>query len=234
MEPSKPPNLSVWCRNLLEWLQTHPEAAEIVIGGGVALSHYCPHRPTFDFDAWWKASPSPQTVELAREAMGALAAAQGATFEERQWGDVLSFDVKEPRGQKVFSFQIARRDRYLEAPLPSPWGLILIESFLDNVAAKMVALVDRTAPRDLVDLYEVVTRGLIGLEDCWDLYLRKRPDADLEAAKQQVLERLEQIEARRPLESIANPEGRAYAQAIRTWYHEHFVGPRRLDRGNRL
>jgi hypothetical protein len=231
MEPSKPPNLSVWCRNLLERLQTHPEAAEIVIGGGVALSHYCPHRPTFDFDAWWKASPNPQTVELTREAMAALAAAQGATLEERRWGDVLSFDVKEARGQKVFSFQIARRDRYLEAPLQSPWGLILIESFLDNVASKMVALVDRTAPRDLVDLYEVVTRGLISLEDCWDLYLRKRPDADLEAARQQVLERLEQIEARRPLESIAGPEGRAYAQAIRTWYHERFADPERRDGG---
>jgi Nucleotidyl transferase AbiEii toxin, Type IV TA system len=166
--------------------------------------------------------------------MGDLAAAQGATFEEKRWGDVLSFDVKEARGRKVFSFQIARRDRYLEPPLSSPWGLILIESFLDNIASKMVALVDRTAPRDLVDLYEVVTRGFIGLEDCWDLYLQKRPDADLEAARQQVLERLEQIEARRPLEGIADPEERAYAQAVRTWYHEHFAGPERLDHGIRF
>lgn len=101
--------------------------------------------------------------------------------------------------------------------------MILIESFLDNIASKTVALVDRTAPRDLVDLYEGVTRGLIALEHCWDLYLRKRPDADLEAAKQQVLERLEQIETRRPLAGIADPEGRAYAQAIRTWYHEHLL-----------
>lgn len=163
--------------------------------------------------------------------MAALATAEGASFEEKRWGDVLSLDVREPRGQKVFSFRIARRDRYLEVPLPSPWGWILIESFFDNVASKMVALVDRTAPRDLVDLYEVVTRGLIALEDCWDLYLRKRPDADLEAARQQVLERLEQIEARRPLIGITDPEGRVYAEAIRAWYHERFVNPERLDGG---
>ncbi|HEY0789720.1 MAG TPA: hypothetical protein VGD78_01530 [Chthoniobacterales bacterium] len=91
MEPSKPPNLSSWCRYLLEWLQRYPEAAEIVRGGGAALSHYCAHRPTLDCDAWWKSSPQPHTINLAREAMKALAAARGAAFKETQWGDVLSF-----------------------------------------------------------------------------------------------------------------------------------------------
>lgn len=234
MQPVKPSNLSEWCQNLLEWLQTHPASAEIVIGGGVALSHYCPYRPTFDFDAWWRTSPKAQTVELARAAMKALAASHGTTFGEKQWGDVLSFDLQEARGQKVFSFQIARRDHYLETPLVSPWGVILLETFNDNVASKMVALVDRTAPRDLVDVYEVVTRGLISLEECWDLYLRKRPDADLEAAKQQVLEHLEQIEARRRLESIGDPGARDRAQALRAWYHQRFVDPERPDIGIRF
>jgi len=42
---------------LLESLTGQSEAAEIVIGGGVALSHYLQYRDTVDLDAWWRAEP---------------------------------------------------------------------------------------------------------------------------------------------------------------------------------
>jgi hypothetical protein len=100
----------------------------------------------------------------------------------------------------------------------------LLEAFPDNVASKMVALVDRGAPRDFVDIHEIVSRDLISLEQCWDLYLQKRQDADIDAAKQQVLEHLERIAARRPLESITAPEDRSHAESVRSWYYEHFSG----------
>lgn len=47
----------------------------------------------------------------------------------------------------------------------------------------MVALVDRGARRDFVDVREIVSRDLVSLEECWNLYLLKRPDADMESAK---------------------------------------------------
>jgi predicted nucleotidyltransferase component of viral defense system len=221
MEPQRPSNLHPLTEELLDHLQNHPEASEIVIGGGVALSHYSQHRHTFDLDAWWKSDPKEETIKLIRSVMQQIAQSHGA-FEENQWGDVISFNIKESSGQKVFSFQIAQRDQYLELPMTSPWAPILLETFSDNLASKMVALVDRGAPRDLVDIYELVRGDLISLEHCWDLYLQKRPEADPEAAKQQVLEHLERLEARRPLDSITNPEDQSYAGLVRHWYYEHF------------
>ena len=45
-----------------EYLKDHPEASEIGIGGGVALSHYSSRRKTFDLDAWWRSDPKPETI----------------------------------------------------------------------------------------------------------------------------------------------------------------------------
>ena len=42
--PQAPKNLNPFSRELLESMAGHPEAAEIVIGGGVALSHYLEYR----------------------------------------------------------------------------------------------------------------------------------------------------------------------------------------------
>jgi hypothetical protein len=71
-------------------------------------------------------------------------------------------------------------------------------------------------------------------EASWDLYLQKRQDADLEAAKQQVLEHLERIEARRPLDSITDPEDRSYAESVRSRNYEHFGNTEDLNGGVRL
>jgi len=52
--PTPPKNLNPLARELLESLAGHAEAAEIVLGGGVALSHYLEYRDTMDVDAWWR------------------------------------------------------------------------------------------------------------------------------------------------------------------------------------
>jgi hypothetical protein len=234
MAPQRPSNLHPLAEELLDLLKDHPEASEIVIGGGVALSHYSEHRDTFDLDAWWKSQPKPETIELVRAAMKQIAQLHRSAFEEHQRGDVISFNITEAGVQKVFSFQIAQRDQYLDRPVPSLWDPVLLETFSDNVASKMVALVDRGAPRDFVDIHQIVSRDLISLEECWDLYLQKRQDADLEAAKQQVLEHLERIEARRPLDSITNPEERSHAESVRSWFYEHFGNTEHLNGGIRL
>ena len=51
-------------------------------------------------------------------------------------------------------FQIAERSAELEASVTGVWpGGIGIDSFKDLVASKMVALVERGAPRDFLDVY---------------------------------------------------------------------------------
>ena len=71
--PKPPGNLHPLCRELLESLAGHAEAAEIVIGGGVALSHYLEYRPTVDLDAWWHGEPRADVVAFLEAAMQALA-----------------------------------------------------------------------------------------------------------------------------------------------------------------
>jgi hypothetical protein len=104
--------------------------------------------------------PKPETIAL-------IAASH---FRGAPLGDVISFSLTDDSGQRVFSFQIAQRDLYLEQPIPSSWNPVLLETFRDNVVSKMVALVDRGAPREFVDVYEIVNRGLISLAECWALY----------------------------------------------------------------
>jgi hypothetical protein len=52
MAPQRPSKSPSTYRGTLDLLKDYPEASEIVIGGGVALSHYSEHRDTFDPDAW--------------------------------------------------------------------------------------------------------------------------------------------------------------------------------------
>ncbi len=231
MEPRRPSHLDPLAEELLDGLTGRPEAAEIVIGGGVALNHYLDHRPTFDLDAWWRTAPNSETLASVGKLLNGMAERRGVTAEEARWGDVVSFSLRHGSGRHAFSFQIAERDLYLEPPVASSWHPVLLETLADNAASKMVALVDRGAPRDFVDVYALVRQNLFTTAGCWDLYRRKRPVADLAAAKLQVLTHLERLEARRPLEAIADPTARARAEIVRTWHRGELTHPRTPDHG---
>ena len=60
--PQPPADLHPLVRAILEGLQQQPDAAALVIGGGVALKHYLDYWPTKDLDAWW--GPNTAAVEL--------------------------------------------------------------------------------------------------------------------------------------------------------------------------
>ncbi|MGH8168973.1 MAG: hypothetical protein ACRETJ_00355 [Steroidobacteraceae bacterium] len=62
-EPKPPKSLNSYARELLDALAGHAEAAEIVLGGGVALSHYLEYRGTVDLDAWWRDAVNPEARE---------------------------------------------------------------------------------------------------------------------------------------------------------------------------
>jgi predicted nucleotidyltransferase component of viral defense system len=150
--------------------------------------------------------------------MRSVADRNGLDIAVRSWRDTTSFELKE-RGSKreVFSLQIARRTIELAPALESAWPPVKIEAFSDNLAAKMNALVDRGAPRDLVDVHEVCRRDLATIDGCWALWRRKNPGAAIDEAKLKVLHGLEALEARRPLHRIPDAAGREAARAVRDW-----------------
>lgn len=132
------------------------------------------YRDTFDLDAWWAVSPTGPANALLDESMQAVARRHGLACGRRSWGETVSLELMDgPR--KMFSLQIAPRDRYLDATLVAAWSPVRIESLRDNVASKMTALVERGAPRDLRDIHELCRRGLVFNAQCWELYEQKNP-----------------------------------------------------------
>lgn len=223
--PTPPSRLGAFAREVLEFLAGHDEAAEIVIGGGVALAHYIDYRDTFDLDAWWAVAPTGPANKLLDEAMQAVAARHGLTCSRRAWGETVSLELLDGQ-RKVFSLQIAPRDRYLDATLEAAWPPVRIETLRDNVASKMTALVERGAPRDLRDIHEVCRRGLVTDAECWQLYTQKNPGYAVHEAAAKALHSLERLETQRPLHGIADDRQREEAAAVRRWYRDVFCARR--------
>jgi hypothetical protein len=208
---------------ILEQLAPFPESGEIVLGGYFALRQYVDYRPTHDIDAWWKTRAVPATESAIRTVMERLALAEGIELRERRFGETLSFELHRA-GRKHFSFQIAVRSVQLDPPVPSPWSPILMETLADNIGAKMNALVERGAARDFTDIRQAVTSGLCTIQESWNLWKRKNPDESTESAKRKVLIHLTALEARRPLESISEPQERQRAKETREWFRHQFLG----------
>lgn len=221
MQPTTPRNLNPLARELLESLAGHPEAAEIVLGGGVALSHYLEYRDTVDVDAWWREQPTAAVFELAERCMTDIAERHGLSYRHRKWGETESLELL--RGsQKQFSFQISKRTLYLDEAIPAEWQPVWIETLRDNVGSKMTALVERGAPRDLRDVYELCTRSIVTKDECWHLWRIKNPERDPREGPDKVLFHIERLELQRPLEKITVPNERAKAAALREWFRNVF------------
>lgn len=197
----------------------------ISIGGGLGLLHYLDYRPTHDVDAWWSPEATGEerrkVVALLEETLASLGA-----VKTRAWGDVVSVEVRR-EGRTIFSFQVAYRSAQLEPSVASMWGGVLLDSFSDLVASKMVALVERGAPRDFRDIHAICQAGLITPKECWELWSRRQVaasnDADPGRARLAVQTHLARIEQHRRLDQIANPEQRAEAEMFRSWFGQVFL-----------
>ncbi|MGH2344900.1 MAG: nucleotidyl transferase AbiEii/AbiGii toxin family protein [Chloroflexota bacterium] len=235
--PKAPGTIDPLAREILEGLRDHPEAAAMVLGGGFALKHYLDARPTHDIDAWWAPNSTmaeqQQALSGLRAVVTAVADSHDLTVKQRSWGDVYSLDLIQPTtGKATFSFQIADRDRYLEAPRSSPWPPLPIESFHDTIASKMSALVNRGAPRDILDIYALCRARLTTETAVWRLWRRKNPHLDETAAHDQIRHHAAALEARRPLDSLL-PEQRAAVGAVRAWLTNQLIDPTRNHTGDR-
>jgi hypothetical protein len=207
---------------VLSLLSGRPEGDQIVLGGYLALQHYLDYRTTHDIDAWWSGRADPAAERIIRQVMRQVAGESQMALRERRFGDTLSLELVRD-GQQRFSFQIASRSIVVEEPHLSAWPPLRIETLTDNIGAKMNALVNRGAPRDFLDVYTVIDAGLLTPTRCWELWQIKNPGGSTEAARQNLLLHLAGLDSRRPLDSIADPQGRERARQVRQWFKDVFV-----------
>ncbi len=209
----------------MQSLARHGLGDRISVGGAVGLLHYLDYRPTHDVAAWWDRSATAEDRRRVIQAIEATLQSFGPV-KIRTWGDVVSIELA-PEGRTVFSFQIAHRPVQLEPPAMLPWADIRLDSFTDLVASKMVALVERGAPRDFRDIYALVQADLVTPRRCWELWQRRQElagsDADHNRARLAVETHLARIAQHRPLAQIADPGQRAEAEAVRRWFAEEFL-----------
>jgi hypothetical protein len=129
--------------------------------------------------------------------------------------------------QIVFSFQIAQRSAQLQPSISADWAAILLDSFVDLIASKMVALVERGAPRDFRDIYEVCQAQLTTPMECWQWWEQRQllsgSDADHYRARLAVETHLARIAQHRPLEHINEPGQRQAAHQVREWFLTEFL-----------
>jgi len=224
----KPNNLDPFAEIILERLRLDPASSEIILGGYFGLQHYLDYRRTHDIDAWWRHRANVETEKAIRRVMQEVGAERNARYQERRFGETISFEIAEPDRRRM-SFQIAVRDIAIDAPQASPWNPILIETLRDNIASKMNALVRRGAPRDFLDIRMAVDSGMVSKEECWQLWLLKNPGQRVAEAMAMTLLNLENLEQRRPLNQIEDIADRANAQVVRNWYRSDFLRAKMID-----
>jgi len=176
-------------------------------------------------DAWWSERlPQKEKQEVIDTLRRALADFGAVSL--RTWGDVVSIELTQDN-KKVFSFQIAARSARLEHPISAGWIDIPLDSLADLAASKMVALVERGAPRDFLDIYQICLAGLLSINECWSLWRRcqtlSESDTDQARARLAIESHLERIVLHRPLAQISDLNQREQAQILRMWFQKDFL-----------
>jgi hypothetical protein len=199
-------------------------ADRISLGGALGLFHYLDYRPTHDVDAWWSESIKQEQKQAVLQILETTLSAFGKV-RLRSWGEVESIELSQD-GKTVFGFQIARRSAQLEPPVSAGWIAVPLDSLVDLVASKMVALVERGAPRDFLDIFSVCQAELFSITECWALWRRRQilagSDVDLYRARLAIETHLERIALQRPLEKIVGAQQREQARQLREWFLSEF------------
>ncbi len=91
----------------------------------------------------------------------------------------------------------------------------------------MVALVERGAPRDFRDIFALCQAGLTTPAECWRWWRQRQKlagsDTESHRARLAVETHLTRIAQHRPLAQIEDPEERAAAEKVRTWFRTEFL-----------
>lgn len=225
LQPRQPAQLPPYARACLDALVEAKLAKHISLGGAFGLFHYLDYRSTHDVDAWW----SHRATELEKRSVVGMLEKVLTEFGEvnvRSWGDVASIELLK-EGKTVFSFQIAARSARIQESIPAGWIDVPLDSLPDLVASKMVALVERGAPRDLLDIYSICEARLLDARECWGLWKKRqelaRNDSDTARATLAIETHLERIAVHRPLDKIVDANEREQARKVREWFSNVFL-----------
>ena len=222
---SRPAHLSIYAEACLQALARRGWGDKLSLGGGLGLLHYLDYRATHDVDAWWDRDATPQERQAVVQVIENALRSWGEV-DVRAWGEVTSIELSQA-GEKVFGFQIAHRSAQLEPSERAPWIDVKLDSLPDLVASKMVALVERGAPRDFRDIHAVCTADLLTPEACWRLWAQRQrlsgSDTDWTRARLAVQTHLKRITLHRPLEQISDPQQKSEAAQVRAWFREGFL-----------
>ena len=224
-QSQRPKHIPEYAEACLQALAASELGANISLGGAFGLLHYLDYRSTRDVDAWWA---STATAEDRRRVINVLEAALEpfGQVKTRAWGDVVSVELMQ-EAKTVFSFQIAHRSAQLEPPSVAEWTGVFLDSFADLLASKMVALVERGAPRDFRDIYALCQAGLATPQQCWDLWRRRQglagSDTDSDRARLAIQTHMARIVQHRPLAQIESLEKRMESQQLRAWFAKEFL-----------
>jgi hypothetical protein len=225
LQPHRPTHILHYAETCLQALVASGLNDKISLGRAFGLLHYLDYRPTHDVDAWWDASATNhdknRTVEVLESALSPYGGVQ-----TRTWGDVTSVELMQ-EDKTVFSFQIAQRSVQLQPSVSTTWIAVPLDSFEDLVASKMVALVERGAPRDFRDIHALCYSALTTPKQCWQLWRKRQrlagSDTDSHRARLAIQTHLARIALHRPLDEIPDPEQRAEAEELRSWFQEEFL-----------
>lgn len=225
ISPRQPSRLSPYVRICLEALVKANLAKRISLGGALGLFHYLDYRPTHDVDAWWSEALTETQRQEVIQTLEQTLVTHG-DVRVRAWGDVVSVELLQGR-KTIFSFQISARSARLEETTSAGWIDVPLDSLADLVASKMVALVERGAPRDFLDIFTVCRAGVLSVSECWALWQRRQSlagsDTDASRARLAIETHLERIVLHRPIDQIADSAQREQAQQVRDWYFNDFL-----------
>lgn len=220
-----PKNVSEYAKLTLKNLSIHNLGGKISLGGAFGLLHYLDYRSTYDVDAWWMPDITTAEQDVVLNVIEDTLS-QFGQVRRRAWGDVTSIELQQNQ-QAVFSFQIAHRSAQLQPSVTVEWTDVLLDSLTDLVASKMVALVERGAPRDFRDIYQVCQEKLTTPSQCWQWWEQRQilagSDTDHYRARLAVETHLARITQHRPLDNIDNPKQREAAQHVRHWFQMEFL-----------
>jgi predicted nucleotidyltransferase component of viral defense system len=146
--------LSALQLDLVEAFFAEPSAF-FLTGGAALAGYYLGHRITEDLDLF---SPPTESMQLAAQRLRRAAHTVGATVEAMQEApDFHRYAVQRAEELTLVDLVIDRAPQLIaEKELH---GKIRIDSEREITANKITALLGRTAPRDLVDLFALLDRG---------------------------------------------------------------------------
>lgn len=133
------------------------ESSFFLTGGGALAGYYLGHRETDDLDLF---TTEESAFERGRHALGAAAAAVGASLEIKQSAPGFVRALLQ-RGDEQLMVDLVHDRSAQRVPTKMVEGEVRLDPPEEIVANKLAAVVGRQEPKDLIDLFFLAGLGLL-------------------------------------------------------------------------